>query len=362
MLTNLKHSSADVCIEELPNNRRLISIHPTKNNLDVSQKSCETSYPLELIELILNIQGPRNLCDEISRDEDPDYVQACLEKDIFGYLPKDCFFDKNLLDFGCGTGASTVIMARMLSKTQITGIDLSEKLLKIAQARSSHYGYSNINFYCSPAGDKLPDNIGKFDFIVLSAVFEHLLPPERKNLLPMIWDLLKPNGVLFIDQTPYRYSPFEGHTTRLPFINYLPDRLAHSFARKFSSRVKPDESWSGLLRRGIRGGSLREITNILRESPDRPTILQPNQLGLYDRIDLWYAGYAVSIANKYPGVKRLQQLLKIVFKFIKYTTGLTILPSLSLAIRKTSYSKSTQQTQKPLTDSAPAPPKQINPS
>jgi len=336
MLTNLKHPSANVRIEKLPNARRRISIHPTQNNLAVSKKSCETSYPLELIELILNIQGPRNLCDEISRDEDPNYVQACLEKDLLAYLPKDSFSNKNLLDFGCGAGASTAILSRMLSKTQITGIDLSEKLLKIAQARANHYGNSNIKFYCSPAGDKLPDNIGKFDFIVLSAVFEHLLPKERKNLLPMIWSLLKPNGILFLDQTPYRYSPFEGHTTRLPFINYLPDRLAHILARKFSARVKPDESWAGLLRRGIRGGSLREIMNILRESPDKPIILKPNQLGLHDRIDLWYAGYAVSITNKYPSVKRIQQLMKFAFKVIKYTTSLTLVPSLSLAIQKSS--------------------------
>ena len=95
MLNNLKHPSADIRIEELPNDRRRISIHPTQNKLAVSKKSCETSYPLELIELILNIQGPRNLCDEISRDEDPNYVQACLEKDLLSLLLQD--FGKNQL-------------------------------------------------------------------------------------------------------------------------------------------------------------------------------------------------------------------------------------------------------------------------
>jgi SAM-dependent methyltransferase len=257
------------------------------------------------------------------------------KKTFFGYLPRESFVNKTLLDFGCGAGASTVILARKLMHTHILGVDLEENLLAIARARAQFYGCSKVDFFCSPAGDQLPKNIGPFDYIVMSAVYEHLLPAERKRLLPQLWKQLKLDGVLFIDQTPYRYFPFEGHTSRLPLLGYLPDRLALAYARRFSPRIGPQESWSDLLRRGIRGADVGEILTILRQnSSHSPILLEPNQAGLGDRIDLWYAGYAVSIANKYPWANPIQRFMKLLLKSIKFTTGLVVVPSLSLAIQK----------------------------
>ena len=83
----------------------------------------------------------------------------------------------------------------------------------------------------------LPADIGQFDYIILSAVYEHLLPSERPALLTLLWSHLRPGGVIFLAQTPYRWFPVELHTTGLPLINYLPDRLALACARRFSKRV-----------------------------------------------------------------------------------------------------------------------------
>jgi 2-polyprenyl-3-methyl-5-hydroxy-6-metoxy-1,4-benzoquinol methylase len=294
-----------------------------------------TSYPRHLIEAVLAAKTPLSLIDELARDEDPLYVRICLEKDLFAYVPPEDFRGKRLLDFGCGAGASTMNLARMLSETELVGIDLSEKLLTLAKARASHYGFGNIVFLQSPSSDTLPANIGTFDFILFSAVYEHLLPAERPALLAKIWSLLKPGGVLFIDQTPWRWFPFEGHTTALPFVNYLPDSLAHLAARRLSKRGLRNESWDSLLRSGIRGGGVRGIMKTLRQcSADTPVLLKPHLLGIRDRVDLWYAGYAVSIARKYPRVAPIQRLLRTLFKAIHCTTGLTVTPSLSLAIKK----------------------------
>src|SRR5205085_4362018 len=101
-------------------------------------------------------------------------------------------------------------------------------------------------------------------------------------LLPRIWSHLKPGGVLFINQTPHRYSPIEMHTTGLPLINYLPDALAFSAARRFSKRINGDEDWTALLRAGIRGATTGEILRVLGA---RSALLEP-QRG--DHIALWY--------------------------------------------------------------------------
>ena len=75
--------------------------------------------------------------------------------------------------------------------------------IKIANMRKAHYNLDNLHFKISPNENALPEDLPKVDFIVLSAVHEHLLPEERKSLMPMLWERLKPGGVIFLNQTPY---------------------------------------------------------------------------------------------------------------------------------------------------------------
>ena len=118
------------------------------------------------------------------------------------------------------------------SHSEIVGIELQGKLLELAMLRRDHYGYSNVEFFQSPDSCNLHENLGNFDYIVLSAVLEHMLPNERKILIPKLWQLLALGGILFIDQTPFRYFPIEVHTTHLPLINYFPSKLACFCANK----------------------------------------------------------------------------------------------------------------------------------
>lgn len=265
----------------------------------------------------------------IIREEDPLYVQMNLKAALFAYIDARSFVNKRILDFGCGGGASTIILARMFPNTQIVGIDLDRGLLSIAKFRSKYYSLNNVEFNLSPSGVQLPTQMGCFDFVILSAVFEHLLPKERELIIHQIWSVVKPGGILFLNQTPHRYFPIEVHTTGLPLINYLPDKVTHVLACRLSKRVKCEESWEVLLRRGIRGGTEREIIRILSEKcNDNPIILKPNRLGLHDAIDFWYK---ISSSSRLSAAK---QLLKFVLKTIKFISGTTFVPYLSLAIAK----------------------------
>ncbi|MHC4587305.1 MAG: class I SAM-dependent methyltransferase [Planctomycetota bacterium] len=336
MKTVLKHSEVEIKIVELPEGKRKIIIGSAKRWISEKDKCIETHYPIELIQTILSVKGPYTLNDEIRREEDPLYTRACLENDIKAYVHETDFKNKRILDFGCGAGASSIILARMFPEAEIVGIDLSDQLVSLAQARKQYYQYDNLSFLCSPDSKRLPENLGKFDYVILSAVFEHLLPDERETVLQQIWSILTPDGILFINQTPYRYFPFEGHTTHLFFISYLPDKLAHYCACKFSKRIRKEETWNQLLRQGIRGGHPMEIGRILKkaETDFRPFFLKPCYLGFRDRIDIWYSGYAVCIADKYPKVKNIQQILKYVAKLIYFLSGIVFLPTVSVAIKK----------------------------
>jgi 2-polyprenyl-3-methyl-5-hydroxy-6-metoxy-1,4-benzoquinol methylase len=256
-----EYDNAKIQIDDLPNGKRYITVNSLDQSRVIPTKNCVTSYPIELIEQILKIKGPDFLIDEIQRDEDRFYLEWRFRKNLFGFIPKSFFDNKKFLDFGCGCGASSMILARMFPKSFIVGIDIADDLLSIAKLRAKYYGFTNCRFILS-SENNLSTDLGDFDFIVLSAVYEHLLPNERKTLLPQIWSLLNPSGVLFIIDIPHRYFPVEIHTTGLPLINYFPDRIALAVARRWSKRVKFNESWASLLRRGIRGGhSERDYAN-----------------------------------------------------------------------------------------------------
>jgi 2-polyprenyl-3-methyl-5-hydroxy-6-metoxy-1,4-benzoquinol methylase len=327
-VTRLDHPAAEVAVEEIGAGRRRIVVRPLDGSMFVPIRECDTVYSLELIARVLEVKGPAYLCDEILRDESPGYVQKQFQHDVFSYLDQGSFAGRRLLDFGCGAGASTMILSRLFPDTAIVGIELEPSLLRLASARAEFYGCRNVVLHQSPAPDQLPDDLGRFDFVMMSAVYEHLLPDERAVLLRALWALLEPGGVLFLNQTPYRYFPVEFHSTSgLPFINYLPAFLAGPYARRFSIRKLQGQSWTELLRGGLRGGSVREIVALLGPG-GKPVLLEPSRLGVEDRIDLWYAKVATT---RYRGLKRVYRGCA---KLFKRATGIVVLPVLSLAIRK----------------------------
>jgi SAM-dependent methyltransferase len=232
---------------------------------------------------------------------------------------------KRVLDFGCGSGASTMALYRALPPCEIVGIELEEKLLRVARLRAQRLGADRVRMLRSPSPDSVPEGIGKFHYVMFSAVYEHLLPHERRSLLPLVWSLLEPGGVLFLNQTPYRYSPIDVHTTRLPLINYLPAPIALRYARRFSHCVTPQEDWPTLLRRGIRGATVKEIMRLLREHGEAQLLRPMTRVG--DRIDLWFN----TLSPRQRGVKRT---IWAGLKAIKVVTGREVTPTLSLAIRK----------------------------
>jgi 2-polyprenyl-3-methyl-5-hydroxy-6-metoxy-1,4-benzoquinol methylase len=292
--------------------------------------SAETDYSIELIEKVLAFRGPAMLCYSILRAEEPSHLTEPLRHYILSYVDPREFDGKRLLDFGCGSGSSTVALASFLPGAESVGVDLVEGNIPVARARARHYGVSNATFVISPSAVELPPDVGTFDFIVLSAVYEHLLPEERRVLLPKLWTLLRPGGVLFVNQTPHRYYPLEYHTTGLPLLNYLPARLAFWAAKHFSKRVPPNRSWSELLRDGIRGATEREIMRDLRAAGEgTPRLLEANRLGFSDSVDIWYS---LSMARR---PLRIKPVMKVMFKAISRMARSTFMPDLIVAIKKT---------------------------
>jgi 2-polyprenyl-3-methyl-5-hydroxy-6-metoxy-1,4-benzoquinol methylase len=318
---HLVGEEGEAIVEELGGGRRRVTVHPSDRAAFVTHRHCETGYPPELIERLFAIRG-RAVCDDILRDEDPNYVELDVTYGLFAYLDQAAFAGKRLLDFGCGSGATTVVLARLLPETEIVGVDLETDLVDAARLRARHRGVA-ARFAISPSPERLPD-VGGFDFVVLHAVYEHLLPVERPRLLRQLWASLETGGVLFLHATPNRWYPLEQHTTRLWGLNYLPDPVAFRAAHRFSRQFGRSGSWEELLRRGIRGATRGEIARTLEGG----IVLRPSRLGCRDEVDIWYA----ESMTRNP--RRLKVWMRAAFKFYGGITGWSPTPGVTIALRK----------------------------
>jgi 2-polyprenyl-3-methyl-5-hydroxy-6-metoxy-1,4-benzoquinol methylase len=326
----LKHPRGEVVVKELPDGRKEIKSSVWDASTFVPSNTWVTGYDIELLRLILDVKGPAWICDEIKRDEDAAYVENVLITDLLAYFDPKEIAGKRILDFGSGSGASSMILARHFPNASIVGVELDGRLVEIAKARMAFYKHSNVSFLVSPNGNELPQNIGKFDFVIMSAVYEHLLPEERKTVMPLVWSAIKPQGFLFLDQTPNRAFPLELHSTLLPLINYMPRSLALIYARAFSNKIDPKDSWEQLLREGIRGATVGEIVANLKSFGAKLELLTPSRNGLTDRIDLFYSKTDLS---RHTMIKKSAWG---VLKGLRMLTGIELITDLTLALRKES--------------------------
>jgi 2-polyprenyl-3-methyl-5-hydroxy-6-metoxy-1,4-benzoquinol methylase len=325
----IQREDGTLLIEELGNGlRKLTAVNATRDAYR-SEGFCTTTYPIELIKMFLDRAGIAAVCEVIGRDGDS--ITNSIRDLTSAYFNAEDMRGKRILDFGCGGGASTVILAKLFPDSQLIGVELMEDKLQMGMARAAHHGLKNVQFLASPYSYQLPRDLGMFDFVYLFAVFEHLLPEERPVIMKLVWQHLKPSGIVFIDATPHRYFPIDLHSTHLPLINYLPDRAAHWAARKFApgGEVNRSPLWSDHLRGGIRGATEQSILKSIGTTEDSvPVLLAPSQSGLRDRCDYWYSRLS---HRRYKGLKKAaKMLLKIVYR----STGTVLTPNLSIAIQK----------------------------
>lgn len=326
----LEHPDATITVRPVDGGRRRVTVVPNSPEVFIRRTEIETTYDDDVLSAILAAKGASYLCDEIGRDQDPTVLEGHLVAAVTAHLDPTALADRRLLDVGCGAGASTCILGRLLPDTEIVGVDLLQSNLDVARARARFYGMDKVSFVWSPDGTRLPELPGgdTFPVVVLSAVFEHLLPAERRQLMPMLWAAVEPGGWLVIDETPWRWSPYESHTVSLPFINYLPRAAALRLARR-SGRIDQTATWPELLRDGLRGGTAREVVRSVGGGPE-VELVRPTRLGLDGWVDLYFAAYGAK-EGRLPGLKKRA---RGAMKLVERTTGRSPVPYLSLALRK----------------------------
>jgi len=188
--------------------------------------------------------------------------------------------DSEILDFGCGTGSTAVMLAEAGDSARITAADIDPVSLELAELRFRHHGVSSrisirLIDPVLKAGDlDLPPD--RFDLVLMNGVLEHVVPfRARAAVLLEAWRVLRTGGMLFISETPNALWPFDRHTTGLPFIPWLPSRAAHRCAVAMGRHNEDGDLDS----RGRRGMTYWGIVRPLKEAGERFEVLNITRTG-----------------------------------------------------------------------------------
>jgi 2-polyprenyl-6-hydroxyphenyl methylase/3-demethylubiquinone-9 3-methyltransferase len=168
------------------------------------------------------------------------------------------------LDVGCGGGILSEAMARM--GAQVTGIDLSEKPLKVAQLHLLESGLS-VDYQLISAENLAQRQANAFDIVTCMELLEHV--PDPASTVAACARLAKPGGRVFfstINRNPKAYLFAVIGAEYL--LNMLP-KGTHDYARF----IKPSEltRWcrdAGLETVELKGMTYNPVTDQYRLGDD----------------------------------------------------------------------------------------------
>jgi SAM-dependent methyltransferase len=110
--------------------------------------------------------------------------------------------DTDVLDFGCGDGALSVILARLGAR--VTAVDISPQLIEVARQRAEADGVAGRIQFIERDITAAPLEANQFDFAVCNLVLHHV---DLRSVVPLIVASLKPEGTAVIVE-PIAFSPW----------------------------------------------------------------------------------------------------------------------------------------------------------
>lgn len=157
---------------------------------------------------------------------------------------------KTLLDIGCGGGLVCEPMARLGAK--VTGIDASEKNIKVASLHAEQSGL-DIDYRCT-AAEELLDSGAQFDVVLALEIVEHVA--DVPAFIAACAGLVKPGGLLIMSTLNRTVKSYAMAIIGAEYVLRLLPRGTHDW-NKF---LKPHELHRHMSNSGI---EVREMTGLV---------------------------------------------------------------------------------------------------
>lgn len=138
-----------------------------------------------------------------------------------------------VLDVGCGGGILSDAMARR--GATVTGIDLSNKALRVAQMHALDAKTPNVEYREISAEDMAREQPGQFDVVTCMEMLEHV--PEPASVVQACAELAKPGGWVFFSTINRNPKSFFMAIVGAEYVLNLLPKGTHEYA-KF---IRPSE-------------------------------------------------------------------------------------------------------------------------
>lgn len=149
-----------------------------------------------------------------------------------------------VVEIGAGQGSFTA--ALLMAGASVHVIDVSDVFLSALRRRCELLGLAEPEVTIAPGDwitacpEQILDVLRGSDFVVMYALFEHLLPHERIQLLRTLRSVCGPATPVAIMEAPNRLAPWDWHTTHQSFPDIVPDQLYHEYIALSKKIGRPD--------------------------------------------------------------------------------------------------------------------------
>jgi ubiquinone/menaquinone biosynthesis C-methylase UbiE len=167
----------------------------------------------------------------------------------------------DVLDIGCGPGAWILQMAEAFPHMEITGIDISQRMITYARTHAQVRKLSNAHFCEMDATSRLTFANASFDLINARTIFGFMSPQTWPLLLKECRRLLRPGGIIRLTEVEGNFTNLPALETYFSWINLSLMRSGNSFAPT-----------------GRHIGTVNMLPRLLREAGFTNTQLRPHVL------------------------------------------------------------------------------------
>ena len=162
---------------------------------------------------------------------------------------------RKILDLGCGTGSTTILLKQAFPNAEVIGLDLSPQMLVMAEYKARRAKLDIQWLHGLAETTNFADE--EFDVVTASLLFHETPPHIAKAILQESYRLLAPRGQIIIldgHQKTLRQTPWLTEIFEEPYIN---DYAAGSVdawlgAAGFDRVITEDVWWTNQLSKGVK--------------------------------------------------------------------------------------------------------------
>jgi 2-polyprenyl-6-hydroxyphenyl methylase/3-demethylubiquinone-9 3-methyltransferase len=171
---------------------------------------------------------------------------------------------KNVVDIGCGGGILSESMAKR--GANVTGIDLSEKALKVADLHSLETGV-RVRYELIAAEELAEREAGQFDIVTCMEMLEHV--PDPAAIVAACAKLCKPGGRIFFSTINRNPKAYLHAVIGAEYILRLLPKGTHDYAKFITpAELSQFARLAGLTVNGLKGMGFNPLTKIYSLNQD----------------------------------------------------------------------------------------------